>query len=479
MTDISYGQSRSWAGKITSPKSRAAAGRLLGAAGLVALAYYAGARIGFALTLKPSPVSTLWPPNSILLAAFLLTPSGCWWALVLGAFVAHLAVQLQSGIPLPMVLGWFVSNSSEALIGAGIIRHFIKGPLHFESFRQVGVFVVGAALIGNFVSSFLDAGFVSLVGWGRAGYWDVWVTRTASNALASLTLVPVIVTWAMSNRSRVRALPRSRYVEAGVLAAGLFAACILAFGGRSAGTVGAPTLLGTGRASVSLQDAYIRWTHDSLALQIGQFKTPFSREFGTSLAEIETADRATVVDSLAPKRDIGIMASYAVGGRATISAGIFNGEGQNITANSDSSVLGVARVTYRPAPFLVLGANASRYFSDSTRYGVDAGVETRWIILRGEYLRQHRDGLGSEDDKGWYGLAAAPVRPWLQPAFKYERFDRPGIAPGNQKNRAWTAAVNLFPWGRSTRLTLEYVSRKVGEPGVRRRMGLAQAQVIF
>jgi phosphate-selective porin len=86
--------------------------------------------------------------------------------------------------------------------------------------------------------------------------------------------------------------------------------------------------VGTGRASVSLQDAYIRWTHDSLALQIGQFKTPFSREFVTSLAEIETADRATVVDSLAPKRDIGIMASYTVGGRGTISAGVFNGEGQ-------------------------------------------------------------------------------------------------------------------------------------------------------
>jgi hypothetical protein len=39
--------------------------------------------------------------------------------------------------------------------------------------------------------------------------------------------------------------------------------------------------------------------------------------------------------------------------------------------------------------------------------------------------------------------------------------------------------VNLFPWGRATRFTLEYVSRKVGEPGVRKSLGLAQAQVIF
>jgi Phosphate-selective porin O and P len=238
--------------------------------------------------------------------------------------------------------------------------------------------------------------------------------------------------------------------------------------------------VGTGNASVSLQDAYVRWTRNSLGLQLGQFKTPFTREFITSLTEVETADRATVVDSLAPKRDIGLMADYAMGGRATISAGVFNGEGQNITANRDSSVLGVARVTFRPLPYLLIGANAARYFADSTRYGVDASVEAPWIILRGEYIGQHRDLLDADDDRGWYALAASPLRPWLQPVLKYEWFDRAGLAPaGTRKNRAWTAGLNLFPWGRSTRFTLEYVSRTIGEPGTRKSVALAQAQVVF
>lgn len=236
--------------------------------------------------------------------------------------------------------------------------------------------------------------------------------------------------------------------------------------------------VGTGRASVSLADGYLRWTHNALGVQLGQFKTPFSWEYVTSLTLVETADRATVVDSLAPKRDIGLMLDYTLGGWATISAGIFNGEGQNGTANTDSSALGVARVTYRPIPYLVLGVNAARYFADSTRYGVDASVESPWIILRGEYIGQHRDLADTADDKGWYALAGAPVRPWLQPVFKYEWFDRPGSA-GTLKNRAWTAGVNLYPWGRTTRLTLEYLSRKVGDPGVRKSLGLAQAQVIF
>lgn len=229
-------------------------------------------------------------------------------------------------------------------------------------------------------------------------------------------------------------------------------------------------------ASVSLQDAYVRWTRKSLGVQVGQFKTPFTREFITSLAEVETADRAFVVDTLAPKRDIGVMADYAVGGLATVTAGIFNGDGQNVTTNADSSLLGVARATYRVVPYLVLGANVAAYFGDSTRYGVDLNFESPWGVLRAELLGQHFD-VGGDDDDGWYILAASPVTPWLQPMLKFEQFER-GAADAVPLE-AWTLGANARPWGRATRITLEYVSRETGDPGVRRGLGLAQFQVIF
>ena len=47
--------------------ARAAAAGILVCAG-----YYLGARVGFALTLRRLPVSTLWPPNALVLAALLL-----------------------------------------------------------------------------------------------------------------------------------------------------------------------------------------------------------------------------------------------------------------------------------------------------------------------------------------------------------------------------------------------------------------------
>jgi phosphate-selective porin len=235
--------------------------------------------------------------------------------------------------------------------------------------------------------------------------------------------------------------------------------------------------VGTGRASVSLQDAYVRYAPKSWALQAGQFKTPFSREFITSLADLETADRSTVVDSLAPKRDIGLMGEYSYR-KASFWAGIFNGEGQNVTTNTDSTLLGVARAAVRVLPALSLAINGARYFGDSTRYGVDAAYEAGRVTLKGEYIGQARDAVPGPDDWGWYGLATFFVIPTVQAVGKYEEFGRPAITTA-VKNRAWTAGLNVCPNGRNFRLTFDYVSRKIGEPGTRKGRLLAQVQAKF
>lgn len=236
--------------------------------------------------------------------------------------------------------------------------------------------------------------------------------------------------------------------------------------------------VGTGKASVSLQDAFIRWQHRALGIQAGQFKTPFTREFVTSLADLETADRSTVVDSLAPKRDIGVMADIAIMSKATLYGGVFGGDGQNVTTNKDSTVLGVARLVVRPIPEIALGGNVASYFGDSTRYGADANYEGRLVTLRAEYVAQSRDSLGGKDDHGWFALGAVKVHPVVQLVGKYEDFSRDQVSKG-QRNDAWTAATNLFLHGTAVKLTLEYVSREIGDPGTRKGQILTQLQARF
>jgi two-component system, LuxR family, sensor kinase FixL len=183
--------------------------------------YYLGCKIGFALTFKPHPVSVLWPPNSILVAALLLTPPRLWWFVLLAAFPAHLAAQLQSHVPVPMILCWFISNSSEAVIGAGLMRYLAGGPIRFTTLRNVGLFCLCVVFVGPFLSSFLDAGLVIWNQWGNDGYWELVRIRLSSNALSALIIVPLIVTWATSDIRALRTASLSRYLEACAVLLGL------------------------------------------------------------------------------------------------------------------------------------------------------------------------------------------------------------------------------------------------------------------
>ena len=187
----------------------------------VFVGYYFGAKIGFALTFGPYPVSVLWPPNSILVAALLLTPPRIWWFVLLAAFPAHCATQLQSHVPPLMILCWFISNCSEALIGAGLTRYLVGGPLRFTSLRNAGIFCLCVVFTGPFLSSFLDAAFVRWNAWGGGTYWELIRIRFFSNALAALIVVPLIVTWATNGIRVVRRAGRACLLEACVLLLGL------------------------------------------------------------------------------------------------------------------------------------------------------------------------------------------------------------------------------------------------------------------
>lgn len=206
-------------------------------------AYYLGAIIGFTLTFPTHAVSTLWPPNAILLACLLLTPFANWWLILLGVFPVHVAVQLQSGVPTLMIFCWFLSNTSEALIGAYCIRGLIRSPLKFDNFWDTGVFVIFAVFLAPFVSSFIDAAFVVLVGWKADAYWQVWRLRFTANVLAELALVPFIVLWATNGVAWLRRASLQRYAEASLLACGLLIISVLVFSWPSAGPGTAPALL--------------------------------------------------------------------------------------------------------------------------------------------------------------------------------------------------------------------------------------------
>jgi len=228
--------------------------------------------------------------------------------------------------------------------------------------------------------------------------------------------------------------------------------------------------------TVSLREGIVRWSLAPLALQAGQFKTPFSREYLIPVPALETPDFSAVVDTLAPKYDIGLMGEVAVP-LAGLAVGVFNGEGQNAGLNRDSTVLAVGRLTVRPVAQVTLAGHVARYSPDSSRYGGDVSLEQSGLFARGEVLGQRKRGR-SRDDLGWYVLTTLRVLPWLQCVAKQEDFQRPAIGLARRIS-ATTGGVNLETPGGRTRLLVVFVSRLTGYPRVKRNGMISQLQVRF
>ena len=141
-----------------------------------------------------------------------------------------------------MILCWFVSNCSEALIGAAIFRFLAKSEVRFDNTHHVSIFII-VALLGPFLSSFLDSAFVKLNQFGASSYWTVFRMRFFSNMLASLTLVPLIVTWRRFEFSALHSSSWKRYLEAGLLAAGFLIVGLVSFSSKTTGPDTRPALL--------------------------------------------------------------------------------------------------------------------------------------------------------------------------------------------------------------------------------------------
>ncbi|MFI4932618.1 MAG: MASE1 domain-containing protein, partial [Burkholderiales bacterium] len=211
-------------GSNASPRSWAP----LAAALTVGAVYYVGARVGMVLTAAPLPLSLLWPPNALLFAALLLAPRRWWWVFIAAAFPAHLLAELQGNVPVAMVLCWFVSNVTEALIGASFVRWLAGASPGLNRVRTV-IVLCGAAALAALLSSFLDAGFVRLVGFGKGDYWSLVQARAPANMLATLIFVPVAMAWSTRAPLLLSIVSRARWVECAALFGGLLAVSIVAF----------------------------------------------------------------------------------------------------------------------------------------------------------------------------------------------------------------------------------------------------------
>jgi phosphate-selective porin OprO and OprP len=266
--------------------------------------------------------------------------------------------------------------------------------------------------------------------------------------------------------------------------------------------------LNSNRTAFSATDVFVNWhQYPEAQIKIGQWKAPFGLEQLTPDTTLLFAERSLPTGAITPDRQIGIQ----LWGKPfthvwpeqkdllTYYAGIFNGNGRNITNNDNNEFMYVGRLELMPfkgkvfgqESFLKLGGNvftsrdaagttisstANLLVNDDgslspfslpspderTAWGVDAWLKLGPFDLIGEFLQERVRPRGAEPafskftTGGYYITGAYFLIPKkLQLAARWEHLN-PG-QKGDDGIQSITGGLNYYIRGDDLKLMLNYV----------------------
>ena len=274
--------------------------------------------------------------------------------------------------------------------------------------------------------------------------------------------------------------------------------------------------------SPMLVDAFLKYKPcNEFAIQIGQFKTPFSIESPINPVNLEIFDYGEVIQKLvgysdvcgvgALGRDLGVMATGSLFpvetqngnkfGIVDYSLGVFNGNGANQLDNNNRKDV-VGRLDVHPG-LKNLTLSGSYYYGKYKKDELNQGARNRWaagiqyndgdFVIRAEYLNgltgyqvaAFNDSIPVLDEqgnqvftealrnsKGYYAVAGYNFKfgkegkeQKLMPVLRYEHFEPGDIAPEVfGSTNFYTVGINYWPH-KSVNFKLDYslVQKVVGE----------------
>jgi signal transduction histidine kinase len=192
--------------------------------GMLAVLYFAAAKLGLRFATVGAQVTFVWPPTGLALAALLLGGRRLWPGVALGA----IAVNASTGVTVATACGMGLGNTLEALLGAGLLRRLAVEP-SLARLRDVFALVVLAAGLSTIVgatigvSSLLLGGVIS-----QATAASAWGTWWLGDALGDVLVAPVLLVGAARSW---RAIGWRRGGEAAVLLVAVMLGSVSVFGG--------------------------------------------------------------------------------------------------------------------------------------------------------------------------------------------------------------------------------------------------------
>jgi PAS domain S-box-containing protein len=196
---------------------------------LIAIVYFAGAKLGLSLASLHSNVTPVWPPTGIAIASLLIFGRRVWPGVFIGAFAAN----LPTDIPVASSIGIAVGNTLEAVVAWWLLQRPQRWQKSFDSVSDVMTFVVYACILAPVVSATIGSLSVCL---GDPGQWKnftpLWLTWWIGDGFGALIVSPLLLAWSSQKKFNSRDLP-----EIAALFALLLIVVLIVFAGWFPGTV--------------------------------------------------------------------------------------------------------------------------------------------------------------------------------------------------------------------------------------------------
>lgn len=174
---------------------------------LAALAYFASARIGYALAI-PQGIAVIWPPSGIMLALLVMSDRDEWPTLLAGGIAGSMISDWLSGYSLGASSLAAAANTTESLAAALVLTWRLDRRLILTTLKGLARLLLACAVISNGLTAMLGATMLYFRFHGDFGHaWFVW---WVGDGLGMIIVAPVVLAW-------LTALERFQKVEPRVL----------------------------------------------------------------------------------------------------------------------------------------------------------------------------------------------------------------------------------------------------------------------
>ncbi len=211
---------------------------LIGKSTVLALLYYLLVVISMKLHFSTSGLSLIWPSNALLAATLVLTPKSHWWAYLLAIIPAHIAGMGSYNVGLPWLAYQIAFNSALTATYAAILQMFKPAILHFETLRDVLIFLgvsVAVSVFMNWVAiypvfKFSPSSAALLAHNSSDGFFAVWTSCWINSSASFIAFVPAILVCATLGSSWFRGFSLRQVAESALLSVLFVVITFLAYG---------------------------------------------------------------------------------------------------------------------------------------------------------------------------------------------------------------------------------------------------------